>query len=1095
MRPQHLSLKNFMPFRSSDGHAHQVDFSALDLFAITGPMGSGKSALIDAMVWCLYGSTARYTTDTKGVISTGESVCEVAFDFTIGERWFRAVRRTGKTTESGLSEKVAGEEWVQDVSGAEQLTKRVEALLGLDFAGFTKTVILPQGSYAEFLRSEPNKRRDLLAKILELGVYSRVADRAKEVAGQAKTRFATIRETLSQYAGVSRDQVEQRRQEWEALGKQVEEASAQAGELRRLVQKAEVVAATLSRITGLQTEERTRLEEKQLARQKLDEAEARILALVQTLAQTVAEREALGYDASRYAVVKRAVAHLREHQSARQEAQHKNQALTLVRQEVNALTRQIADQEHSVAAARHAHQEHAAALQAQIAAGGDIALLTEKLGEAKRWKELRREQARLTEQQKTLTQQLTGAQQSLVLLAQQDAAQEQELHDLIQQRDRTREAENEKKRLEIEAGHLGKELQETAREEQRAGSEVDAARIALQAAEQDAQKQQETVAQAEQQAQAATDILEESWRRHEAEHLRTALHVGEPCPVCRTPVRELPPPSPEATDDQPALQRAVDAARATAAHARQVLQEAYAATAAARTRKDAAERELAAREQKRREAQERFVGQFPRFSSLSVALSALQTQRQDLAATLQELEARAQAAEKEKQVLSRRREKAQREEATLTEALRGVAASLETGTAQLAVLAQALAPSLAVPGDPETELTTRRQALLRSEQEVKAFEQRQRQAEEALSSLNTRKMQKEGTLGVLTSQQDAAAAHAERAAQAARENLNLAAPSPLPDLSVLEGEMVELAQKQERHTTLVQREGALREEREKAERQTTGRQADLQARERVLNETRQKLSQATQDLEQARVELRADVMQSGLSGIGAAGEGLREQLATVHDHVSALRERRGRLGAEIAEQERRCNEKEQEEIKLRTAETEGRLATDLHKLLGAEFTDFLSQGAVEALMRDASVHLQRLTHGRYSFNIASKRKAIEIQIVDHEDHRRARPTHSLSGGETFLASLAIALALSQGFREVATGKAAKTSTECLILDEGFGTLDREGLQLVTETLQELRGEEGRIVGIVTHVEEVAAAMPMRIEVCKGSRTSTITVSR
>ncbi len=108
--------------------------------------------------------------------------------------------------------------------------------------------------------------------------------------------------------------------------------------------------------------------------------------------------------------------------------------------------------------------------------------------------------------------------------------------------------------------------------------------------------------------------------------------------------------------------------------------------------------------------------------------------------------------------------------------------------------------------------------------------------------------------------------------------------------------------------------------------------------------------------------------------------------------------------------------------------------------------------------------------------------------------QRTRPTHSLSGGETFLASLAIALALSQSFREIATGKAAKTSTECLILDEGFGTLDREGLQLVTETLQELRGEEGRIVGIITHVEEVAAAMPMRIEVRKGSRTSTIAVT-
>jgi len=51
MRPQKLTLKNFMPFRSADGQVHEVDFSNLDLFAITGPMASGKSALIDAIVW------------------------------------------------------------------------------------------------------------------------------------------------------------------------------------------------------------------------------------------------------------------------------------------------------------------------------------------------------------------------------------------------------------------------------------------------------------------------------------------------------------------------------------------------------------------------------------------------------------------------------------------------------------------------------------------------------------------------------------------------------------------------------------------------------------------------------------------------------------------------------------------------------------------------------------------------------------------------------------------------------------------------------------------------------------------------------------
>ena len=285
----------------------------------------------------------------------------------------------------------------------------------------------------------------------------------------------------------------------------------------------------------------------------------------------------------------------------------------------------------------------------------------------------------------------------------------------------------------------------------------------------------------------------------------------------------------------------------------------------------------------------------------------------------------------------------------------------------------------------------------------------------------------------------------------------------------------------------------MHEEQAKVDRSATSSRADVHARERTLAETQQSIAKIAQELTCARQDLRIEVQKAELSDIGEDGQGLKEQLASVHAQGIAIRERRSRLEAEIVELERRCTEKEQEEEKLRTADTESRLAADLHKLLGSEFTDFLSQEAVEALMRDATLHLQRLTHGRYSFNIAYKRRAIELLIVDHEDNKRERPTHSLSGGETFLASLAIALALSQGFRELATGKAARTSTECLILDEGFGTLDREGVQLVTETLQELRGEEGRMVGIITHVEEVAAAMPMRIEVRKGNRSSVIAV--
>jgi exonuclease SbcC len=657
-----------------------------------------------------------------------------------------------------------------------------------------------------------------------------------------------------------------------------------------------------------------------------------------------------------------------------------------------------------------------------------------------------------------------------------------------------REEEQEKARLEVEAGTLGKELKEAAQEEKRLAKESEEARAAVQAAEQELQKHQQVLAQAEQYEHEALRMLEETRRRYEVEHLRASLHEGDACPVCEGTVAQIPEISELAMGDLTALQRTVENARATTNGARQTLQRVNATVVAATTKREAAEREFAVRAQKRREMQEQFVSRFPGFSSLAVALGSFQKERQTLAITVKEAETNAQTAEKEKQTLTRLRENEQREEAALQEALRGVATQLETNRGQLSALSQQLAAFLDTKDDLETVLSTRRQRLVQLQQELKIAEQQHRQVEATLAALHTKKIQQEGNANVLASQRDAAAARAQREAQAVRDQLVLSADAPLSDLFGLEQELAALTQRQVQYTTFIQRERAVREEQEKTDRVVTGLEADLQARERALAETRATFMQLTEELAQARRTLRAEVQTHCLSDIGEDGQGVREQLASAHEKVIALREHRSRLTAEIAEQERRCSEKEQEEEKLRATETESRLATELHKLLGAEFTDFLSQGAVETLMRDASAHLQRLTHNRYSFSIEYKRRAIELQIIDHEDDRRARPTHSLSGGETFLASLAIALALSQGFRELATGKAARTSTECLILDEGFGTLDREGVQLVTETLQELRGEEGRMVGIITHVEEVAAAMPMRIEVRKGNRSSVIAVT-
>jgi exonuclease SbcC len=417
MRPQKLTLKNFMPFRVNDGQTLTIDFSNLDLFAITGPMASGKSSLIDAIVWCLYGRTARYSADSKGVISAGESTCEVAFDFTIGPRQFRAVRRTGKTTESGLSE-LEGDEWIQDVSGSDRLTGRIEELLGLDFDSFTKTVILPQGRYAEFLSSEPNKRRDLLEKILELGVYKRVVDRARELETRSKSRADTIRETLQQpqYAGVTRAMVEQRHSEFESLAGEIAQASAQEETLRMLANQAEKVQNVALRLAELQKEEQSRLEEYNHAQQQLEDAEGQLQARAQLMVEVEKEQEALGYDARRHETVQRAEGYLREHLAACQEMDGKTEALGQVQQELDSLTQQMTAQAQIVERARQSYEELTARLHVEIAARGDIAALTEKLHSARRRKELHREREQLTEQQALRIRELASLRQALASL-------------------------------------------------------------------------------------------------------------------------------------------------------------------------------------------------------------------------------------------------------------------------------------------------------------------------------------------------------------------------------------------------------------------------------------------------------------------------------------------------------------------------------------------------------------------------------------------------------------------------------------------------------------------------------------------------------
>ncbi len=145
---------------------------------------------------------------------------------------------------------------------------------------------------------------------------------------------------------------------------------------------------------------------------------------------------------------------------------------------------------------------------------------------------------------------------------------------------------------------------------------------------------------------------------------------------------------------------------------------------------------------------------------------------------------------------------------------------------------------------------------------------------------------------------------------------------------------------------------------------------------------------------------------------------------------------------------------------------------------------FLQEEALVTLATAGSVHLEELSSGRYRLEVVDD----EFLVVDTWNGEERRSVKTLSGGESFLASLALALALSEQVPSLAAG--ARTRLSSLFLDEGFGTLDEETLQVVIGAVEVLGGDD-RMVGVVTHVVELAERLPARIVVEKSPRGSRI----
>ncbi|MBX0290645.1 AAA family ATPase [Hymenobacter sp. HSC-4F20] len=1112
---------------------HAVDFSQTPLsdaglFAITGPTGAGKTTILDAITLALYGQVPRHeTSGPEHVMShgTGESWAEVEFE--VNGQQYRTKwgqHRARKRPEAPLQDpkmelserKIAAdgtETWSFLETYKSRVPGRIAELSGLEYKQFLRSVLLAQGDFTRFLKAPAGERAQLLEKITDTRKYSDISRAAFEQAKQENQQVEQLRAGLAGVALLSPEEVALLEEEVRQLTTQLTAATAAQEQLRE------------ARQWHLRLQE---LRQRQQATQQRQQQLATQAATLAPLRQRLSLHEQAAPFATEYALLRQA-----DEQLARL-----GREVEQLRTQLPHLEERRATAETARTAAYQAHEQVSRVREEQEPKLREAELLDHQMTEARRQltegkieyeekneqcKRLKSSAEQATSRARALRDQVRELDKWLTLNASvgELTAGLPELSANLQHWEH----------LKAELGQLRQRLHEARQRQQHAA--------ALAATQQQAADEARQQLAALTQQHAAASATRDEWllrlryhvgglhreQEQQQQHwddLRRNLHLqqlilshadtrqllesGHPCPVCGATehpylagvlgvsedtfqrerqreeelsqrVRALGTRFNRLNTYVTMLEQAGPEPAATLSDSIQLLPE---------TAEKAAADDIKALVQELRQLRDLRAAAEQRVHQALTQHEAAAGQQQEYMHVVTQLEKELADAEDriptartmiQSQAQSFGLLFAEENGRALMEQARVRISEFELKTKHLHAAQQELSgvsveaeKSEAAKEDLQHWLRLRKQVLV---EQHHALQQRQQQRhqllpdadvahvrqqlEEAVRAADHRRQQVEQlfqqhdtALAVATTrlrQQEADARQQQETRQQRHTSLTTAltraglAPDPaaLPALLLPDSEAATLHQQLRRH----EQEVAL------------AAQAWLEISQQLAHEEARSLT--TEPLASLERQL----------------ESSRQQLAHLNQQVG---QRQERLSSHRAGQERYAALAQQLENQQQQARRWRQLAELIGSADGKKFSEFAQGLTLARLVELANRHLHRFTD-RYRI-LRSPEQHLDLLIQDEYQAAAVRSMNSLSGGESFLVSLALALGLSElaGHR---------TQIDTLFIDEGFGTLDPDTLDVALSALEMLQGT-GKTIGIISHVEALKERVTTQISVRKGA---------